>query len=72
MHHAEKDVPRLVVLLLDILLHHLREGLVARLVALDDFASLFVDDDDVVVLVDDLHVAYMFMPPSTWMTWPET
>ena len=55
MHHAEKHVARLMVLLLDIFLHRLSEWRVAGLVALHDLATLLIDDDDVIVLVNDLH-----------------
>ena len=57
MHHAKEDGTWLVVLLLQIVLHQLRERLVASLVALDDLAALLIDDDNVVVLVDYFHLS---------------
>ena len=56
MDHAEEDLAGLLVFLLDVLLHDVRERAVAGLVALHDLAALLVDDDDVVVFVDYLHV----------------
>ena len=47
MHDTEKDIPRFVILLLDVLLHLFREGLIASLISLDDLACLFENDDDV-------------------------
>ena len=58
VHHAQEHVARLLVLLLQIVLHQLRQRPVARLVALHYFAALLGDDDDMVVLVDYLHVAH--------------
>ena len=55
MHNTEKDIPRFVILLLDVLLHLFREGLIACLISLDDLASLFENDDDVIVFVDYSH-----------------
>ena len=55
MYDAEEHGPRLRVLLLDIVLHNIREGAVASLVALNDLPTLFIDDDNMVVLVNDLH-----------------
>ena len=49
-------------------MYNIREGAIASLIALYDLPALFVDYNDMVVLVNDLHMAYMFMPPSTWMT----
>ena len=72
VHHAEEHVPRLVVLLFDVFLHHLRQRLVAGLVALHNLRTAFVDDDEVVVFVDYVHTDYMFMPPSIWITCPDT
>ena len=66
MHHAEENIPRLVILRLDIVFHRLGERLVAGLVALHDLAALLIDDDNMIVFVNRLH--YMFIPPSTWIT----
>lgn len=71
MRHADKDVPGFAILLLDPFLQHFRERLVARLVALDDLTARLVDGNDVIVFVDNFH-DYMFMPPSIWITWPDT
>ena len=59
MHDAEEDVARLLVLLLQVGLHRLRQRLVARLAALHYLAAALRNDDDVVVLVDDLHICEM-------------
>ena len=72
MHHTEKYISRLVILLLDVLFHSLRERFVAGLVALHDFATSLRDYDYMVVFVNYLHVLsikrlprdYMFIPPS--------
>ena len=55
MHHAEEHGPWLLVLLLQIVLYNIRKGAIASLVALHDLPTLFVDYDDMVVLVNDLH-----------------
>ena len=51
MHHAEKHFAGLLVLLFDILLYNIREGTIASLVSLYDLPALFIDDDNMVVLV---------------------
>ena len=56
MHHSEKHVSRLLILLLDVLLDGVRERNVARLVALHYLASGFADDDDMIVFVYYLHI----------------
>ena len=55
MHHAEKHFAGLLVLLFDILFYNIREGTIASLVSLYNLPALFVDDDNMVVLVDDFH-----------------
>ena len=40
---------------LDVSLDEVREGDITCLVALNDFAGGFVDDDDVIVFVEDFH-----------------
>ena len=78
MHHAEVNIPRLVVLFANILPHNVREWHIARLVALNDFATLLVDNNNVIIFVNGyqntmmLRASYMFIPPSTWITCPET
>ena len=56
MHHAQEHIAWLLVLLLDILFHSLRERLVASLIALHDFATSLRDYDYMVVFVNYLHV----------------
>ena len=53
MDHAEVHVARLVVLLLEPTLEGFAHRLIARLVALDDFAGALADAEEVVVFVDD-------------------
>ena len=55
MHHAEKYFAGLLVLLFDILLYNIREGTIASLVSLYDLPALFIEDDNMVVLLDDFH-----------------
>ena len=55
MHHTQEHGSRLGVSLLDIVLYNIREGAIASLIALHDLPTLFVNDDNMVVLVDDLH-----------------
>ena len=67
MHHAEKHFAGLLVLLFDILLYNIREGTIASLVSLYDLPALFIDDDNMVVLVNDLHrltYSYRHRPES--------
>lgn len=52
---AHEDVAGLGIFLLDVLLDIVEECAVARLIGLDDFASLLVDGDYVVVFVEDFH-----------------
>ena len=52
MHHAEEHFPGLLVLFLDVCLHHLGQGYVACLVTLHDVPRPFADDDDVIILVN--------------------
>src|SRR3712207_8566930 len=56
MHHTQKNIPGCVVLLLDISFHSLGEWCVSGFVTLHDFATLFVDYDDMVVFKNDLHL----------------
>ena len=84
--YSQEDFSRFLVTLLDIRLYRIRKGDIARLVALDDLPALLIDYDNMVVLVNDLHTSYIllltsdilhqtsyiFMPPSTWITCPET
>ena len=75
MHHPQEHCPGFLVLLFDIVLHNIREGAIASLITLYDLPTLFVDYNDMVVLVNDLHtsilrffnfsILYMFIPPST-------
>ena len=55
MDDAEKDVARLLILLLDILAHEVCQGHVASLVALNNLAGSFVHNYNMIILVDDLH-----------------
>ena len=55
--NAEKDGAGLGVLFLDVGFHAVGEGGVAGLVALYDLAGLLVDDDEVVVFVNDVHLS---------------
>ena len=57
MGHAEKHLPGLGILLLDVGFDGIGQGGVACFVALHDFARGFVDDDDVVVFVEYFHSA---------------
>ena len=54
MHHTQEHFAWLLVLLLDIVFHNIREGAIASLIALNDLPTLFVNDDNMVVLVNDL------------------
>ena len=77
MHHTQKHIARLVVLRLDVILYRFGEWRVANLVALDNLATLPLNNNDVVVFVNhpppkNYRANYMFMPPSIWMTWPLT
>ena len=65
MHHTQEDGPGLGIFLFDIVLDNIRKGAIASLVALYDLPALFVDYNDMVVLVNDLHITYIFIPPST-------
>ena len=56
MRHTEVDLPRLGILLLDIGLDLVTERLVARLVALHNLTSRLGDDDDMIILVEYLHM----------------
>ena len=55
---------RFSVLLLDVLLHRLRQRLIASLITLHYLTTLFVDDDDMIILIDHSHndgeVTYFF------------
>ena len=55
MHHTQEHLPGLGVCLFDVCFHHVAKRAVACLVALDNLARRLVYDDDVVILVDDLH-----------------
>ena len=55
MYYTEKYGSRLMVLFFQIVLHNIREGTIASLIALHDLPALFVDDYNMVILVDDLH-----------------
>ena len=56
MHHAKEYVARLSVLHLYVFLHDVGERLVTGLVALYYLATCLVDDDDMIVFVDYLHL----------------
>ena len=64
MDDAEKDISRFGMCLFYPLLDGLAERFVAGLVALDNLAGPFVDDDDVVVFVDYFHYILMTGPLS--------
>lgn len=53
--HAQKDIARLLVALLDEAFQGLGQWFVARLVGLHDFVARLRHDDEVVVFVDYLH-----------------
>ena len=59
MGDAEEDGSRLVIFFFQIVFHQLRERPIASLVALDDLAALFVDDDDVIILVENCHCFWL-------------
>ena len=51
MRNSEVNIPRFVVLLFDVCLNTLAERFVSRLVSLHNIGNLFVDSDNVVILV---------------------
>ena len=51
MHHTQKNVPGLVVLLLQIGLDNIREGSIASLVSLYDLPALFVYNNNMIIFV---------------------
>ena len=55
MHDPEEHVARLVVFLFDILFYHIREWSVSCFVTLHDFATAFIDHNDMIVFVEDAH-----------------
>ena len=55
MYHTEEYGPRFLVFLLDIVLDNIRKGAIASFVSLYDLPALFINDDNVVILVDYLH-----------------
>ena len=55
MDYSQKNGSGLGILIFDIVLHNIREGAIASLVALHDLPALFVNDDNMVVLVNDFH-----------------
>ena len=55
MHHTQENGTWLGVLFFDIVFHQFRKGAIASLIALYDLPTLFVDYDDMVVFVNDLH-----------------
>ena len=56
MDHTEEHFARLGVFLLDVGFHHVGQRHVARLVALHNLTARLVDDDDMVIFVNDLHI----------------
>ena len=58
VHHAEEDVARFGIFFLDILFHSFAQRLVAGFVALHDFACGFVDNDQVIVFVENVHLSF--------------
>ena len=55
MHHAQEYGSWLGIFLLDVVFDNIRKGAIASLVSLYDLPALFIDDDNMVVLVDYLH-----------------
>lgn len=58
VHHTEEDVARFGIFFLDILFHSFAQRLVAGFVALYDFACGFVDNDQVIVFVENVHLSF--------------
>ena len=56
MNDTKEDGARLGVGFLDVLFHHVAQGGIACLVALNDFSRLLVDNDDMVVFVENFHL----------------
>ena len=55
MHHAQENLARLVILLLNVSLHIIGQSAVACFVTLHNLARCFVNNDNVVVFVNNLH-----------------
>ena len=55
MHHTQKHRSGFLVFFFDIVLDNIRKGTIASLVALYDLPALFVDYNNMVVLVNDFH-----------------
>lgn len=69
VYYSEKYISRFSILLFDIILHSIRKGDIASLIALNDFPTLFVYNNQVIVFVNNFHPnlfnPYIFIPPST-------
>ena len=55
MYYTKENGTRLLVFLLDVVLHQFGKGAVASLVALNDLPALLVYDDNMIVFVNDFH-----------------
>ena len=60
MHHTQKHIAGLGILLLKILLDCFRERHVARLIALNDFRHSLVDYNDMIVFVNNFHKYFAY------------
>ncbi len=56
MHDPEEYVPRLVVLRLEILFEDVYERFISGLITLYDLSRLFIDDEEMVVFVEYVHL----------------
>ena len=69
VHESKEDIAWFSVLLLDPSLAFIQEGPASRLVALHELAVGFVNDQQVIVFVDEVHIQSSWMSDSQYTGW---